>query len=555
MTLAAGDRVGKYVVRRKVAEGGMAEIYLCSSVGPAGFEKEVALKRIRPFLASDPDFVKMFISEARIASRLNHGNIVQVFDFDRHEDTYYLAMEFVRGRSLAEVRRCCKQKGVPMPPTLVAHLGSEVAAGLAYVHGKSEGGRSLGLVHRDVTPHNVLLSYEGEVKLADFGIVRKEGDRLTAPGALKGKMAYMAPEQARGEEVDARTDIFALGIVLWEMLTGGRLFEADSDVGLLKAVQESAIAPPRRLNPDVPEQLDKVVMSALERDLERRLQTAQEFERALRQFLLSHQRSIEESDLASFMRGLMPEEYAQAEAGKGTGSAGTAKSAASLRPADRVSLGAAPSPDEDGGGPTWLFNRERREVLPPGPSPTDEIGRTEGGTARLPPPLNFRRWARAAAVGVLAAGVVSAVWGAQVLREETSVPVEAPPAQERVHPAATSVVVAPSPPTTAPDNEARGAVEDSLPVVPGAVPATSSASTSSRSRRGSGTIVLQASPWAEVFLDGKPLGEISGLKTFRVAPGRHGVKFVHPRLSRENFVSVESGARVVVPDFRPISKD
>nr|WP_240356354.1 serine/threonine-protein kinase [Myxococcus eversor] len=311
MTLVAGAQIGKYVVRRKLAEGGMAEIYLCTARGVEGFEKEVVIKRVRAFLASDPEFVEMFIAEARLASRLNHENVVQIFDFDKHENTYYLAMEYVRGCSLWELRRKSKELMDPVPPVLVAHLGAEVARGLHYAHRLKVNGQPLDLVHRDVTPHNVLLSYDGAVKLTDFGIA-KAGKKLTQPGVLKGKFAYMAPEQARGEAVDARTDLFALGVVLWEMVTGGRLFDGDSEVAVLRAVQFSVIPPPARLNPEVPPELDAVVMRALERDPAARFQTAGELERALAQCVLKHAKSVDDTDLGAFMRRLFPGSLTQA---------------------------------------------------------------------------------------------------------------------------------------------------------------------------------------------------------------------------------------------------
>ncbi|MBU8896905.1 protein kinase [Corallococcus sp. M34] len=306
MTLEAGTRIGKYVVRRKLAEGGMAEIYLCTARGPEGFEKEVVIKRVRAFLASDSEFVQMFIAEARLASRLNHANVVQIFDFDKHEDTYYLAMEYVRGCSLWELRKRCKEHLTPIPPTLVAYMGAEIARALHAAHRLKINGEHLHLVHRDVTPHNVLLSFDGAVKLTDFGIA-KAGNRLSQPGVLKGKFAYMSPEQARGEAVDARTDIFALGVVLWEMLTGGRLFDGDSEVAVLRAVQHSLIPPPARLNPDVPADLDAAVMRALQRDPNARFQTASELERALAQSALQHARSVDDTNVGMFLRRLFPE--------------------------------------------------------------------------------------------------------------------------------------------------------------------------------------------------------------------------------------------------------
>src|SRR5262249_33379216 len=209
MTLAAGTPIGKYVVRRKLAEGGMAELYLAAARGPEGFEKDVVIKRVRPGLADDPGFVRMFIAEARVASRLNHANLVTIFDFDKHQDTYYLAMEYVRGHSLWELRRRCQERGVPVPPTLAAQIGMELARGLAYAHRLTEGGKPLELVHRDVTPHNVLLSFDGAVKLTDFGIA-KAGGRSTASGVLKGKFAYMSPHQPPRPALHARTHLSAL---------------------------------------------------------------------------------------------------------------------------------------------------------------------------------------------------------------------------------------------------------------------------------------------------------------------------------------------------------
>ncbi|RKH76598.1 serine/threonine protein kinase, partial [Corallococcus sp. AB045] len=383
MTLEAGTHVGKYVVRRKLAEGGMAEIFLCTARGPEGFEKEVVIKRVRAFLASDPDFVQMFIAEARLASRLNHANVVQIFDFDKHEDTYYLAMEYVRGCSLWELRKRSKESMTPMPPVLVAHIGAEVARGLHYAHRLRVNGELLNLVHRDVTPHNVLVSYDGAVKLTDFGIA-KAGNKLTNPGVLKGKFAYMSPEQARGENVDVRTDVFALGVVLWELLTGGRLFQGDSEIAVLRAVQESSIVPPARLNPDVPPDLDAAICRALERDLSKRFQTAGELERALAQCVLNHARSVDDTDVGAFVRPLfpiaasnqalpaLPERTALADGALPAAGAPPREPTAVMQSREHAS-GAkrGASPDEDRHGTTLVLSREdpAPNGRPPQPTP------------------------------------------------------------------------------------------------------------------------------------------------------------------------------------------
>ncbi|MEW6432720.1 MAG: protein kinase [Myxococcota bacterium] len=345
--LAAGTKIGRYEVTRKLAEGGMAEIYLARAVGPEGFSKDVVIKVVRSFLATDPQFVQMFIAEARLASKLNHANVVQIFDFGKHDDTYYLAMEYVRGASLWDLRQRCRREGVPFPVTLAAELGTQVARGLQYAHTLTERGQKIGVVHRDVTPHNVLLSFDGAVKLTDFGIA-KATTTHTAPGMLKGKFAYMSPEQARGERVDARTDIFALGIVLWELLTGGRLFDGDSELAVLRAVEESVIAPPARLNPDVPQDLSDIVMKALARPLPERFQSAFELEKALATWVLRTAQSVEDTSIALFLQQLYRAEM-EADERPGTPAHGAA---AVVRAAE----------DDFGTGDTMAVDRSRQHA-------------------------------------------------------------------------------------------------------------------------------------------------------------------------------------------------
>jgi serine/threonine-protein kinase len=299
--------VGRYLVREKLAEGGMAEIYLASASGAEGFVKDVVIKMVHSFLGAEPQFVEMFIAEAKLASRLNHANVVQVFDFGKYGDRYFLAMELVRGVSLTALRRRCRELGSGVPAIVAAEICAQVARGLHFAHGLSEGGRPLGVVHRDVTPHNILLSFDGAVKLSDFGIA-KASTSHTAPGILKGKFAYMSPEQARGERVDARSDVFSLGIVLWELLTGGRLFSGDSDVSVLRAVQDRIIPPPTQLNPEVPQSLSDLVMKALARNVEDRYQSAQEMERALATFVLESARTVDDASVVRFVRPMFQRE-------------------------------------------------------------------------------------------------------------------------------------------------------------------------------------------------------------------------------------------------------
>ncbi len=580
MTLPAGTTIGKYVVRRKLAEGGMAEIYLCNVQGPEGFEKEVVIKRVRAFLASDPAFVQMFIAEARVASRLNHPNLVQIFDFDKHQDTFYLAMEYVHGHSLWDVRRRARERMVPMPPTLVAQIGASVARGLHYAHRLTERGVPLGLVHRDVTPHNVLLSFDGAVKLTDFGIA-KAGNKLTSPGMLKGKFAYMSPEQARGEEVDCRTDLFALGIVLWEMLTGGRLFDGDSDVAVLRAVQQSAIAPPARLNPDVPAELDAAVMRALSRDPAGRFQTAQELERALSQVVMSQARRPEETDVSLYLAQLYEEELARGEPSQTEPSPSSAPELSATAPPREPTAvmrraGSAPepsaptpsspqSPDEDVNGRTLVIDRSRKSApsapTPPLASPehgrpSTSLGVNGGGTTEPAPPstpppratpepalaredrsvlrrsVGMRRGLMAGtAAFVLLAGaaVVVAVQAgrARVAREQAlgeggavdagAVAVAQP---EPDVPVAAADLVRPEP-----------AAEEPAPARPAAVEL--------------GTLVITVRPWATVLIDGESRGEIAGSRRIKLPAGPHQLRVVHPSAKRKEVVVIKPGAETV----------
>ena len=528
MTLAAGTPIGKYVVRRKLAEGGMAEIYLAAALGPEGFEKDVVIKRVRPGLAGDPDFVRMFIAEARVASRLNHANLVHIFDFDKHEDTYYLAMEYVRGHSLWELRRRCQERGVAIPPMLVAQIGMEVARGLAYAHRLTENGQSLGLVHRDVTPHNVLLSFDGAVKLTDFGIA-KAGSRATSSGMLKGKFAYMSPEQARGDMVDARTDVFALGVTLWELLTGARLFEGDGDVAVLRAVQERLIVPPARLNPGVSAALDAAVMRALERDPVRRWPTAHEVERALAEVVLGGARSLEDTDVGAFLRRMFPEEAGVAEPVRGTGSIPI-----SLSTSAPVATTLEP-PDPNAGGSAQSTERMTQTPVEPGP------------TEVLPAPASGRG-RRAAVLLTLAAIAAGVVLGLRsrpdlVTRWRARVATTAPESPRREAPEGAALATAPpgqgaATASTTPKVAPAPVSPQQAPVSAPPPPPASAAAEQDRAAPGRGgeglpgvaraRLVIRAKPWAELKVDGKRAGYVQGSKTVRLPAGRHLVELTGP---------------------------
>jgi serine/threonine protein kinase len=278
---------GKYQLVKKLATGGMAEVWLARQTGIEGFNRHIVVKRILAHLAEDPEFVAMFLQEARIASRFNHPNIAQIYDLGEQGGTYFIAMEFIHGEDLGRIMRRAWSTGQWVARPLTIRIVADSAAGLYYAHSRmDEQGRPLRIVHRDISPQNILVSFDGSVKLVDFGIA-KAADQVsnTKSGAIKGKFAYMAPEQAGGKPLDARTDIFALGLVLYELITGVRPLKRDSEIATLQAALECAIEKPS-LVAEVPSSLDDVVMRALAKDPEDRYRDARQFQMALEQYLV-----------------------------------------------------------------------------------------------------------------------------------------------------------------------------------------------------------------------------------------------------------------------------
>jgi serine/threonine protein kinase len=275
---------GKYTLYERIGRGGMADVFKGRIQGPGGFERVFVVKRILPHLSDDQAFVRMFVEEAKLSARLNHPNIVQIFELGSVEGEFFISMEHVSGHDLAETMRALwKAWGAPRPD-MVAYVGREMCRALGYAHAlRDDAGNLLGMIHRDVSPSNVMLSYEGAVKLLDFGIAKALGDapEVTKSGTLKGKYAYMAPEQTEGDDVDARIDIFAAGIVMHEVLSGRRLFKAQNDIQTIERVRRCEVRPPSQFNPAVSPALDAVVLKALARNREDRYQTATEMADAL----------------------------------------------------------------------------------------------------------------------------------------------------------------------------------------------------------------------------------------------------------------------------------
>ena len=269
---------GRYVLLERVAVGGMAEVFRAKRKGVEGFEKLVAVKRILPHLSSNKDFVDMFVDEAKIVASLSHPNIAQIFDLGKIDGSYYIAMEFVEGRDLRTILSRARARGTLLGVDLAALIAAKVGAALEYAHRhRDDTGNALRIVHRDVSPQNILVSTEGEVKLVDFGIARATTKAShTDSGSLRGRLLYMSPEQAWGKPLDNRSDIFSLGGVFFEALTGHPLFSGNSEMSILERVRDAGFLPPSSLNPAVPIELEAVVTRALQRDPDARYQDAAE---------------------------------------------------------------------------------------------------------------------------------------------------------------------------------------------------------------------------------------------------------------------------------------
>jgi len=308
---ALPETLGRYRISKRLGAGGMAEVFLARSTGAEGIEKVLVLKRILPSFARSAKFIAMFVDEAKLAMRLNHPNIVQVYAFEQVRSEFLLAMEFVDGLDLGRLVSKAQKVHRPIPAGIAAYVVSEVAKGLDYAHKRrDEQGEPMEIVHRDVSPQNVLLTQDGIVKIADFGIAKA---RLVSEetGVIKGKFAYMSPEQARGERVDARSDVYALGVLLAELLVGRSMYPNLHGLDVLERVREGQVTAPRQVNPEVSEELNQIVLRALEADPEARYQTARSLAGALARYLHSLDQVYDAEALERFIHDVLPETVRQ----------------------------------------------------------------------------------------------------------------------------------------------------------------------------------------------------------------------------------------------------
>ncbi len=304
--MVVSETLGGYDLLRRLGSGGMAEVHLARANGIEGFQKLVVLKQILPHLSRDKHFVRMFLEEARLAALLDHPNVVQVFDLGAEEGEYFFTMEFVYGENLSGLLKGLQKVEQPLAFEHVVTIGLGVAAGLHCAHERvGFDGRPLGIVHRDVSPTNVMITYEGGVKVADFGIAKVvTRTDVTRAGTRKGKVPYMSPEQCRAEKIDRRSDVFSLGIVMWEAATGQRLFDGDNEFGVMNLIVNGEIKPPSTVRPDVPPGLEAIIMKALTVKRDQRYQNARELQLDLENFALDQKLRATPSALGELMHYL-----------------------------------------------------------------------------------------------------------------------------------------------------------------------------------------------------------------------------------------------------------
>ena len=390
--------IGKYRVLKSLAAGGMAEIFLAKLRGPEGFEKLVVVKQVLPHLVKNSDFVRMFLDEARLAAQLSHPNIVQIFELgvDAPTGSYFIAMEYIHGENLRQLGKEAVTRQQQIPMEFAAKIIGQAAEGLYYAHTKTDpSGKPLNVVHRDISPQNLILSFDGLCKIVDFGIAKASTQLVeTQAGVLKGKYAYMSPEQCRGFPLDGRSDLFALGICLWELITGKGLYRQSNELMIMRAIVEETPPPPSSVRPDVPPALDAIVNKALAKKPKDRFQDGMELSYAIEEYLRDQRRMVSTVHLGAFMRALFAEKLEawakiQESLGKGDLEAELFEEVASEVVGGGFRVGTTPSQQHGGGrlrpdtnvGPRSAPTQARAVGATPAPLPAGG-GRLEAAGAR-----------------------------------------------------------------------------------------------------------------------------------------------------------------------------
>jgi len=540
--------LGKYKLVKLIAAGGMAEVYLARQAGAAGFEKQVCLKRILPHLAKDKQFVDMFLNEARLASQLDHPNIVSIFDLGEANGNYFIAMEFIDGPNLRGVAKRAAELNEFLPLAEVLKIVAQAAAGLQYAHDLADrDGKPLGLVHRDISPDNILVHRNGTAKVVDFGIAKAAGSTAgaTRTGTLKGKVAYMPPEQLRGEPLDRRTDVFALGVVLYELIGGKRPWSADNEVALIGQMMTTDAVPLGELRPDAPEELVAIVHKALAKDRAARYQSCNELLVDLEALIVQMGQSITQSRLADFVRAYTPPK--SEDPNEGTNE---------LSAVQEQTFGTGMAPPIDGGqagGGLEDFTE----------APTSAQNSLDGGTMVMAAPIEPPK-SRALLFGAIAFLVVAALIGGGVyLNTERNKPEEAEPvAVDRV-PGSVPVAVKRPEPVKAPDpvpvpvpvpepvaqdpkHPRKVAVAPGAPtprpassIPPPVVVITQQQAAPAPVIAAKGALLVQTRPWAKLEIDGREAGVTPLDEPIKLSAGMHSVKMSNPDLGKEITRQVE----------------
>ena len=379
-----GESLGRFELLGQIATGGMAEIHMARQRGMEGFEKLVVIKRLLPELAERTEIVNLFLNEARIAARLNHPNVIQIYDLGKERHSYYIAMEYIQGENLRIVLKSCAERERLLPLQHALEIARQVCEGLHYAHTKKDvTGQPLDIVHCDISPQNILVSFDGVAKVVDFGIARAAATlEQTDPGRVRGKHSYMSPEQCRGKPLDARSDLFSAGVVFWELCTARRLFKRSSPVETFKAIVSGTVISPRKYNPLISEDLEAVIMCCLDTDPDRRFQTALQMGMAIDKELNKLPQESGSMQLGVFMRRLFSDKLENLQRIEEARARGEQLEDDWYLASEDSSSSVSSSSGTDSPQPSVSAPAEKREpVQPPGEQAGSAKGRSSGRRA------------------------------------------------------------------------------------------------------------------------------------------------------------------------------
>ncbi|WP_075009043.1 serine/threonine protein kinase [Stigmatella aurantiaca] len=579
-------KIGRYEIIRKLAMGGMAEVFLAKAAGPLGFEKTLVLKRILPHLADEPTFVEMFLAEAKLVAHLTHPNIVQIFDFGEADNAYFLAMEYIDGPNLRTLIKRAIALDHPLSPAICAKIVAAACEGLAYAHDFRDPvtQNPMGLIHRDISPDNIMLSRQGTVKVADFGIAKAAGyGPQTQEGVLKGKLAYMAPEQLKAAPLDRRADVYALGIVLYELLTRCKPFEATTDASLMRAILFEEFVPAQERRPDLPEPLQRILARAVARERDQRYPDCFALQTDLERFVLATGEPLSSFSVSRLITqlGLEPQESAPSPK-REERTLHTNALRAILEPGQQEAAPTEPATPTPGGLlrpelKTARISKPEHKALSAGTNaPLAPSARTSGitsaGKPKTPPPVpsaedlddiaqfeaslrssvRRRQWLLPTLLILTAVGggghylwrhgalpflAASSAEAAVVATPESSAEETAP------SPAPSEALFASPQPLMAQDGQpaSAGAAPASAPTPEEAKPGLRSAPAKS------GLVDFRLASATRVLLNGQDVG-VTPFMPLEIPEGRHTVRFINAKLDKDvtRTISVKAGRTYVL---------